>query len=199
MARFEELQSLWQNQAARGPSPREAAALSLAVRRYGRRYDLIYCAKALAVCCCAVFLVSQLRHRLLTLLGAALAVSGGILFLVHDWRAQRSIALLNFADPSTAFLRNAIVRLNAQRNPFRTREFYLAMGLYWVGCTLMLLTGWYKMTVAGRVAGHALVTAAPFLIYRLGGLVRRRRFDHQIVPLIERLTALLETIERDRA
>ena len=91
------------------------------------------------------------------------------------------------------------MRLNAQRNPFRTREFYLAMGLYWVGCTLMLLTGWYKMTVAGRVAGHALVTAAPFLIYRLGGLVRRRRFDHQIVPLIERLTALLETIERDRA
>ena len=199
MARFEELQSLWQNQAPHAASPREAAALSVAFRRYGRRYDAINCAKTAVVFCCAVFLVGQLRHRLLALLGAAVAVSGGILFLVHDWRAQRSIARLNFADPSTAFLRNAIARLNAQRNPFRTREFYLAMGLYWVGCTLMLVTDWHKLTLAERAAGHALITAAPFLIYRLGGLIRGRRFQIKILPLIERLTALLATIEGDRA
>jgi hypothetical protein len=199
MARFEELQSLWQNQAVRGPSPLEAAALSAAVRRYGRRYDLIYCAKTAVVLCCAAFLVSQLRHRLLTLLGAGVAVCGGVLFLVHDWRAQRSIARLDFADPSTAFLRNAIARLNAQRNPFRTCEFYLAMGLYWVGGTLMLVTDWPKSTLAERAAGHALITAGPLLIYWLGGLIRGRRFRHKILPLIERLTALLETIEGDRA
>ena len=69
--------------------------------------------------------------------GACLAVFSGVLFLVSDWRTQRAIARLNFAAPSVAFLRSAIARLEAQRNPFHTREFYIAMGGFWVGCNLM--------------------------------------------------------------
>ena len=48
------------------------------------------------------------------------------------------MARLNFADPSTEFLHNALARLNAQRNPFRNREFYIAIGGAFVGVNLMI-------------------------------------------------------------
>ena len=41
MARFEELQQLWQQQPERGISRRAAAELTHAFRRYGRRNDWI--------------------------------------------------------------------------------------------------------------------------------------------------------------
>ncbi len=47
--------------------------------------------------------------------------------------------------------------------------------------------------------GHLSTLAMPFLIYRLGRFVRDRRFRREAQPLIDRLSAVLETMEGDRA
>jgi hypothetical protein len=188
MVHFEDLQALWQQQPARAVPAPAAAELTAAFRRYGRRHDLINGAKLVMVACSMAVLVGQLRHRPLTLFGACLAVFSALLFLVHDWRMQRGIARLNFADPSTEFLRNALARLNAQRNPFRNREFYISIGGAFFGINLMI-DSW---------TGHLLMLAMPWLIYRLGRFVRDRRFRREAQPLIDRLSAVLETIEGNR-
>jgi hypothetical protein len=199
MAPFEELQQLWQRQPppAAMPAP-DAAALSDAFRRYGRRHDLIYLGKAIVIACQLIFLVTLLRHRPLALFGACLADFGAILFMVSDWRAQRAIARLNFAEPSVAFLRSAIARLQAQRNPFRNREFFIAMGGIWIGCNLMFASMESHMTLSNALFALAFTTALPFAAYALGRWIRRKRFEKQCRPLIVRLEAVLETMEADR-
>ena len=198
MAQFEELQQLWQRQAQSAMPPHDAAALSHAFRRYGRRHDLIYLGKTIMIACQLIFLLALLRHRPLALFGACLADFGAILFLVSDWRSQRAIARLNFAAPSVEFLRSAIARLEAQRNPFRTREFYIAMGGVWIGCTLILASRWPQETISSLLPGFVVIAALPFAGYAFGRWVRRKRFEKQCRPLIHRLEAVLETMEADR-
>jgi hypothetical protein len=195
MAQFEELQQLWQQQPERAIALLDAAALSSAFRRYGRRHDLINVGKVILIACQLIFLVAQLRHRPLALFGACLADFSAILFLVSDWRTQRAIARLNFAEPSVGFLRTAIARLNAQRNPFRTREFYIAMGGFWIGCNLMFTSHWRQMTLLRAFTGVAFTTATPFAAYAFGRWVRGKRFEKECRPLIDRLESVLRTIE----
>ena len=197
MAQFEELQQLWQRQPERPMPLHDAAELSQAFRRYGRRHDLIYLGKTILVACQVVLLVAMLRHRPLALFGACLADFGAIRFMVADWRSQRAIAGLNFAAPSVEFLRNAIARLYAQRNPFRTREFYIAMGGVWIGCTLILASHWPQETVSSLLPGFVVITALPFAGYAFGRWVRRKRFEKECRPLILRLEAVLQTMEAD--
>src|SRR4051794_25485590 len=118
MARFEELQQLWQQQPERGLTPRAAAELTSAFRRYGRRNDWINVAKLLLIAVQLYLLVSVLRHRPLTLFGACLMDFSALYFMLSDWRNQRAIARMNFAATSMDFIRGAIVRLNGMRNPF---------------------------------------------------------------------------------
>ena len=198
MAGFEELQHLWQQQQPRTMPLREAAALSDAFRRYGRRHDLIYFGKAILIACQLIFLVVLLRHLPLALFGACIADFGAILFMVSDWRAQRAIARLNFAAPSVEFLRSAIARLYAQRNPFRTREFYIAMGGVWIGCNLIVASHWPQETFSSLLRTFAFITAVPFAAYAFGRWIRNKRFEKQCRPLIDRLEAVLETMEADR-
>jgi hypothetical protein len=198
MAQFEELQQLWQQQPPRAVPHHDAAALTSAFRRYGRRHDLIYFGKAIVVACQLIFLVAQLRDRPLALFGACLADFSAILFMVSDWRAQRDIARLNFASPSVAFLRTALARLHARRNPFRTREFYIAMAGFWIGCNLMLATHWAHWTLSRVLTAHALITATPFAAYAFGRWFRGKRFQKECQPLIDRIESLLETMEADR-
>jgi hypothetical protein len=198
MAQFEELQQLWQRQPQSAAPPHDAAALSHDFRRYGRRHDAIYFAKTIVIACLLIFLLSLLRHRPLAAFGASLTVFSGILFMVSDWRSQRAIARLNFAAPSVEFLRSAIARLEAQRNPFRTREFYIAMGGVWVGCNLIIASHWPQETISSLLPGFAAITALPFAGYAFGRWVRRKRFEKQCRPLIRRLEAVLETMEANR-
>uniref|UniRef100_Q024V6 Uncharacterized protein n=1 Tax=Solibacter usitatus (strain Ellin6076) TaxID=234267 RepID=Q024V6_SOLUE len=189
MARFEDLQTLWQQQPVRTLAAPQAAELTAAFRRYGRRHDLINLAKLLVISLQMAILTNALRHRPTILFGACLAVFSSLLFLFRDWRDQRAVARLNFAEPSTEFLHNAIARLNAQRDPFRKREFYIAMGGAFIGLNLMF-ESW---------VGHLSTLAMPFLIYRLGRFVRDRRFRREAQPLIDRMSAVLETMEGDHA
>jgi hypothetical protein len=194
MAQFEELQQLWQQQAPRRVPRADAAALTGAFRRYGRRHDLIYLGKTIVIACQLIFLVTLLRQRPLALFGACLADFSAILFVVCDWRAQRAIALLNFAASSVEFLRSAIGRLRAQRNPFRSREFYIAVGGCFAGCNVMIA----GMSFSHALAAHALVTAAPFAAYAVGRSIRGRRFERECKPLIDHLESVLQTMEADR-
>jgi hypothetical protein len=198
MAQFDELQQLWQRQPQSAAPPHDAVALSHAFRRYGRRHDAIYFAKTIVIGCLLIFLLSLLRHRPLAAFGASLTVFSGILFMVSDWRAQRAIARLNFAEPSVAFLRSALARLYAQRNPFRTREFYIAMGGTWIGCTLILASHWPQERISSLLPGFAVIAALPFAGYAFGRWVRGKRFEKECRPLIHRLEAVLETMEADR-
>src|ERR1035437_9602209 len=199
MAPFEELQQLWQRQPppAAMPAP-DAAALSDAFRRYGRRHDLIYLGKAIVIACLLIFLLTLLRQRPLAAFGACLVVFSGILFLISDWREDRANARLHFAPPSVEFLRSAIACLHAQRNPFRTREFYIAMGGVWIGCSLILASHWPQETFSSLLRTFAFITAVPFAAYAFGRWIRNKRFEKQCRPLIDRLEAVLETMEADR-
>ena len=198
MAQFEELQQLWQRQAQSAMPPHDAAELSHAFRRYGRRHDLINVGKVILVAGQLIFLVAQLRHRPLALFGGCLADFSGILFMIADWRTQRAIARLNFAAPPVKFLRSAIARLQATRNPFRRREFYIFMGGFWIGCNLMFANTGHPMTLSRALAALAFTTTAPFAAYALGRWVRGKRFEKECRPLILRLESVLQTMEADR-
>src|SRR5258707_15513238 len=107
MAPFEELQQLWKGRTQLAVPQRDAAALSRYLRRYGRPHDLIFLGKTVVVACQLIFLVVLLRPRPLALFGACIADFSAILFMISDWRTQRAIARLNFAEPSVEFLRSA--------------------------------------------------------------------------------------------
>lgn len=186
MVRFEDLQTLWQKQPSRAATPRQAAELTSALHRYGRRQNLIYLAKLLVVAFQMAFLTIYLRHHPLVLTGAWIAVFSSLIFLVRDWRVQRSVARLNFSDPSIEFLHDALVRLNALRDPFRNREFYIAMSGALVGVNLMVTGSW---------RAHVFTLPMPYLVYRFGRFIRRHRFERECQPLIDRLTAVLRTLE----
>jgi hypothetical protein len=136
-----------------------------------------------------------LRHNPLAVFGACLAVFGGVFFLAHDWSLQRSIARLNFAEPSSAFLRNAITRIEGQRNPLQSREFYIAIGGFCAGLTILVAAAAPRLSLAWRVPLHAGILALPFFVYRHGRAVRLARFEKECQPLIDRLHAMFATIE----
>lgn len=188
MVRFEDLQTLWQTQPSRAATPRQSAELTAAFRRFGRRHDLINLTKLFAIGIQLTTPAIYLRHRPQVLSGVCLAVFSSLVFLIRDWRAQRAVARLNFADPSTEFLHTALARLNALRDPFRNRAFYIMMAGVWVGMNLV---------IAGSWIAHAATLAMPYVIYRFGRFVRRRRFACESQPLIDRLTAILATMDAE--
>jgi hypothetical protein len=199
MAQFEELQQLWRCQPPAVMAPHDGAALSDAFRRYGRRHDLIYLGKTIVIACQLIFLLTLLRHRPVAAFGACLADFSAILFLVSDWRSGRAIGRLNFAAPSVDFLRVALAHLHAQRHPFRTREFYIAVCGFSVGCTILLASMWPRMTLFQGVLLLAVLAAEAFGAYALAVRIRHKRFEKRCRPLIEQLEHLRQTMEADRA
>ena len=197
MAQFEDLQQLWQRQPRRAMPLADAAALRHVFRRYGRRQDAINLVKTIVIASQLIFLLSQLRHRPLAAFGACLADFSAILFLISDWRAQRAIARLNFAEPSVAFLRSALARLYAQRNPFRTRQFLIAIAGIWMGGNLMVANLGPDMTLLSALSAHAVANVTMFAALFLGRWIRRKRFEKECRPLILRLEAVLQTMEAD--
>jgi hypothetical protein len=189
MDHFDSMQNLWRNQ------PLPPADLRTAFRRYGRRSNLLNGAKIAVLACQLFLLVSLLRHNPLAVFGACLAVFGGVFFLIHDWSLQRAIARLNFTEPSRAFLRHAIARIEGQRNPLQAREFYIAIGGFCAGLTLLVVAAAPRLSLAWRVPLHAGILALPFFIYRQGRAVRLARFEKECRPLLDRLSTMFDTIE----
>jgi hypothetical protein len=190
MAQFEELQQLWQQQPETVVTRHDAESLATDLRRFGRRQDMINLGKTLLLVIQAVFCALKLRHDPLKLIGFVLVDLCVVYFLVNEWRNQRAAARLNFAASSTDFLRTAIARLQALKNPFKGHEFYVLMGGFWLGGNLMM--------GAKNWIGRVVITALPFAIYYPSVYLRGKRWDHECGPLVERLKALVEAAEENR-
>ena len=195
MAQFDELQVLWQNQPEAGPAHFDAAAAAGAFRRYGRRQDTINIAKSIALTVVTIYSAASMRHRPLFLFAVSLILFSAVLALIAEWRNQRAIASFDFSAPSVSFVRGAIVRLQKQRNPFHTREFGILFGAVFLGYNLMVVASYGKWTVPQRAVGHAAAIFLPAMIYVFARWVRAKRWEAECRPLVERLTALLETLE----
>jgi hypothetical protein len=192
MARFEELQELWQSQPAPLVSGQEAASLAGAFARYGRRQDLINLAKVAILAWQLVYLFDRLWNHSLALLGALLTDAALVCFLVYEWRGQRAIARLNFAASSRDFLKSAIARLNAQRDPFHTRQGYLMLGGAWVGLSLLVAGKWQNVSIPSLAAREGICAVFVWALLPIGTWMRGKRWNLECQPLVERLTALLE-------
>jgi hypothetical protein len=198
MAPFDDLKQLWRLQPQAPALPGETAALKQAFRRYGRRHDLIYLCKAIVIATQLVVVLSVLSHRPLAAFGASLAVFSATFFVIADWRKNRAIAQQSFAEPSVPFLRAAIARLQAQRDPFHNREFQIGCGGFWVGCGVLFASVWPLITLPQACLALAIVAAALLASFALSVRIRRKRFERECRPLIDRLEALLLTLEDDR-
>ncbi|MEO8593720.1 MAG: hypothetical protein ABI759_10380 [Candidatus Solibacter sp.] len=193
MAGFEDLQQLWQQQDQHCFPRRDAAALTDAFRRYGRRNDLIGLAKILVIATQLCFIVSVFRHRPVTMFGMCLLDFSALYFMIWDWRNQRAIARLDFASPSMKFVEGAIAQLMAQRNPFSSRQFLTALAGFWTGGIVIVAGQWHRFQ---RPWIYALVVLGmPFLGFAFGRWIRRVRFRKECQPLIDRLEKVLATMQ----
>src|SRR5215471_6447424 len=188
MANFDDLQELWQHQVTPEPvSTRDAASLAKDLRKFGRRQDLINGAKLALMVWQVVVLVMRYRHDPVRMFGMMVLDCCVLYFLLNEWRNQRAVARLNFAASSVEFVRDAIARLEALKNPFRGREFYILMAGFCVGMNLLITQrGWIWRLVW---------TAFPFAIYKPSVYLREKRWNHEAGPIVQRLRALLDAAE----
>jgi hypothetical protein len=189
MAPFEELQELWQRQDAPPVPARDLALLSSSLRSYGRRQTYINAAKALIVTAVLAWSVSRVGVTWRTAAGFGLIGVAALAILARDWRGQRIIAQLDFSAPSLAFVRDAIARIDEQRRPLR--------GLYWPFMGALVIG--MNLTLAGthRLWLRLLASCLPFLAFEAGMWVRRKRFELECRPLIERLSAMRAALEEN--
>jgi hypothetical protein len=193
MVRFEDLQDLWQHQ--QPPAGRtDTASLTRALSRYGRRQTWIFLAKLAAVVAVIGWQIAQSRGSFWALCGVALTAALAMVLLAVDWRNQRAISQLNFAEPSVEFVRNAMERLMEQREPFR--KYYWPLMFFVVGAINLILGDLPdSITPLRRLAWHVICSALPFAGYEVGRRVRIRRFEAECRPLVDRLTALEHALE----
>jgi hypothetical protein len=193
MVRFEDLQALWQHQ--KPPAGKaDTASITRALRRYGRLQSWIIFAKLAAIIAVVGSQIERARVSAWALFAVALTAAFAMVLLTVDWRNQRAISRLNFAEPSAGFVRNAIERLIEQREPFR--KYYWPFVLFLAGVINMVLLGLPRSTPPlRRLCWHLIGFALPFAVYELGRWIRARRFEAECRPLLDRLTALLHALE----
>lgn len=197
MVAIEDLQKLWQSQSAvlTEPGTARAAELAEAFRRYSRRQNYYNVVRLCAVLLQVVLWLRVKEPRsLLTLCGMGLVVLGELLFLFSDWRNLLGIARLTFTEPSLEFVRNTIQRLYDQRNPVR-RQFWLLVLALAGGMNLLVLAKDQRLMLLERIAYHLSACAAPFAVFVVGLRIRGKRWNHEALPLVERLRAIERALE----
>jgi hypothetical protein len=193
MARFEDLQTLWQHQQPPVGRP-DTASITMALAKYGRRQNWITIAKVFAILAVIGWLIAHSRGSVWALCGVAATAALALVLITVEWRNQRAISRLNFAEPSAGFVRNAIDRLMEQREPLR--KYYWPSMLFLVGVINLMFLGLPRTESAlRRFTSHVIGSALPFVAYELGRRVRIRRFEAECLPLVERLTALKRALE----
>ena len=186
MARLEELQQLWKSQGLPAPAAVDSHGMKAALRRFGRRQNLVYSVKAVLVVWLVWFCLSWVELSALTLAGAAMLLGGALSLLITDWRNQLGIARLDFTKPSAGFLDSVLERLRDPNAPFR-RLFWLHMIPICAGINLLL--------AAHSLMTHVAAALGPFAGYALGMMVRSKRYAAEFRPIIERLTAMKKALE----
>ena len=187
MAQFEQLQDLWQGQQGPAVSAEDTLRLTRSLRSYDRRQRWISAAKTLIVGAVLAGSMERSKGSAAALAGLALVGLAAGALIIREWRDQRAIARLDFGTPSVGFIRSAMGKLTAQRDPWR-RYYWPFMGTLVIAMNLML-TG--KHRVWTRVAS----SAVPFLAYEFGMWVRRKRFELECRPLLDQLSAMRSALE----
>src|ERR1035438_4418945 len=164
MARFEELQELWQSQPAQPPVGFDLRGLTEELRRFGRRQNWINGIKVAVLAYALVRLTMPSRGAPWAVCGTLLMSAGLATYLVLDWRNQIGLSRLDFSSPSVEFIRQAQERLQHQLNPMR-RVFWLLVVSVGGGFNLILLAR-HGATLAQRIEEHLFATALPFAAYR---------------------------------
>ena len=195
MPGFEELQAIWQSQASL-PHALQLDALRDSLRHYTGRMKRIYAVKcaAIAVLSSTILLFGRLSPHLLAALVAVIAVA--VIMLALDWRNQRAIAGLDFTTVSVAFIRDTIRRLREQREPF-LRSYWLIFAVVALFENVWVESLPVRWTWPVRSASHVLATALPFGALELGRWVRIRRFERECRPILDRLTAIEQSLRED--
>jgi hypothetical protein len=196
MPGFEELQALWQAQPPLAARTAEVDALRRSLREYGRRMNRVYIVKAAAIAAIAgtVLVFGHLSQPLLAVLTAVIAVA--VTMLALDWRNQRSIARVDFTTVSVTFVRGTIRRLREQRETF-LRSYWLIFSVVALFENVCVASLSYQWTWPVRVACHLLATALPLGALELGRYVRIRRFERECRPILDRLTAIEQSLREE--
>ena len=186
MAQFEELQELWQGQAARAISAADMLRLTRSLTAYGKRQKAVNVAKALIVTAVLVWSATHVPATPRAIAGLALIGLASLSFIVRDWRNQGDIARSDFSAPSVQFIEERIAMLREQRDPYR-RYYWAFMGTIVAGMNLMDQTHGFWMRLPFSVL--------PFLGFEAGAWVRRKRHDAECRPLLDQLSAMRRSLE----
>jgi hypothetical protein len=187
MARFEQLQEIWQRQPRAQVSAVEIATLKSSLRAYGRRQNWINAAKAVIVAAVTLWSLLQARGSARAVEAILMVMAAAAVLLAREWQAQRAIARLDFTVASRGFVRETIERLYAQRSACR-RQFAPFMAAIVVAINLVLDS---KASLWLRAA----YTGLPFAAFEAGLWVRRKRWEHECRPLVERLRGIEAALE----
>jgi len=185
MARFEQLQELWQAQPELPPAHLDDVKPLL--RAYRRRQTWINGGKTLAVAALLALCFYQARTSPVRIAGVGLVAIAAGLMLARDWQSQRAIGRADFAAPSAGFVNATIDRLLEQRN---VRRSY-----YWTLVAAAILGENLMLSGTHRLWLRVVSSLAPFGAVELGLWVRRRRFDYECAPLLQRLRAAKSALE----
>jgi hypothetical protein len=197
MVRFEELQELWQSQAAAAAPAFDARGLTVELRRFGRQQTWINTLKVGVLAVMLFRILSRSHWTPLALSGMVLMYAGLVTYLVLDWRNQIGISRLDFSAPSVEFIRGARARLQHQLNPMRTMFWPLVVTIG--GGFNLFLMAHPEGPLYARVARHLTATALPFAAYILGQKIREFRFRRECGAVMERLDALVRALEERTA
>ena len=149
MAQFEELQTLWQNQAALVAKGFDPAAISNAFRRYGRRQDLINGSKAMAIVIALVLVITKPQQSPL-----APYIFGIILFTATMalWYRPGTLAPVQWARPT-----DATTRLSSSMKPGNGRPIH----------SLLVMV----VRVASRIAARPIASATARIVLGARGVL----------------------------
>jgi hypothetical protein len=186
MAQFEKLQELWQAQAAPPVRVEDTLHVTRSLREYGRRQSVINTVKTLIVMAILTWSATRFPATPRPIVGFALIGLASLSLIVRDWRTQRDIARSDFSAPSLRFIEERIARLKEQRDPYR-RYYWAVMAAVVMGMNLADESHrwWVRLPFS----------ALPFLGFEAGMWVRRKRFEAECLPLIEKLSAMRRSFE----
>jgi hypothetical protein len=186
MARLEELQQLWQSQPQPAVAAVDSHGMKEALRRFGRRQNLIYSVKALLIVWLVWLCWSWTEHSALSAAGAAILLGGALGVLFTDWRNQLGIARLDFTKPSAGFVDSLLERLRDPNAPFRR--------IFWLHA-IPICAGINLLYAAHSILAHLALTLGPLAGYAIGIKVRSVRYAAEYRPIVERLTAMKKALE----
>ena len=193
MAPFEELQELWQTQAAPLATSLDVRGVAEELRRFGRNQMWINGVKLVVMVSMCASLVRKSQGAPLAVAGTILLFCGLLLYIVLDWRNQIGLSRLDFSAPSVEFVKGTRERLRHQLNPMH-RLFWVFILTIGGGCNLLVLAGSVR-SGAARIPDHVLATVLPFIGYAVGVKIRQIRFRRECGAVLEKVDTLLRNME----